>query len=46
MHRQIGNAIPWQVSIAIGREFRKALYKRLKDRAKREDHDMEVIEIF
>lgn len=27
MHRQIGNAVPWPVSVAIAREFRETLYK-------------------
>jgi len=27
MHRQIGNAVPWPVSMAIGREFLGTLYK-------------------
>lgn len=27
MHRQIGNAVPWQVGAALGREFRIALEK-------------------
>ncbi|KAF8131609.1 S-adenosyl-L-methionine-dependent methyltransferase [Boletus edulis] len=27
MHRQIGNAVPWPVSVAIGRKFRETLYK-------------------
>jgi hypothetical protein len=32
MHRQIGNAVAWPVSIAIGRELTAALYKgHLKD---------------
>ena len=26
MQRQIGNAVPWQVGEALGRELRKALY--------------------
>jgi DNA (cytosine-5)-methyltransferase 1 len=25
MHRQIGNAVPWPVAMAIGRELRKVL---------------------
>lgn len=28
MHRQIGNAVPWPVSIAIAREFRNVLFKK------------------
>ncbi|KAG0703678.1 S-adenosyl-L-methionine-dependent methyltransferase, partial [Suillus ampliporus] len=33
MHRQIGNAVPWPVSMAIGRELRKAMMmKWLKKR--------------
>ncbi|KAH7886266.1 S-adenosyl-L-methionine-dependent methyltransferase [Phlebopus sp. FC_14] len=33
MHRQIGNAVPWQVSKAIAREFRNVLFEQwLKDR--------------
>ncbi|KAH7927250.1 S-adenosyl-L-methionine-dependent methyltransferase [Leucogyrophana mollusca] len=32
MHRQIGNAVPWQLSIALGRELRSALIaKWVKD---------------
>ncbi|KAF8559884.1 S-adenosyl-L-methionine-dependent methyltransferase [Imleria badia] len=27
MHRQIGNAVPWPVSVAIAREFRETFYK-------------------
>lgn len=27
MHRQIGNAVPWPVSMAMAREFRETLYK-------------------
>ncbi|KAJ7204406.1 S-adenosyl-L-methionine-dependent methyltransferase [Mycena pura] len=27
LHRQIGNAVPWQVSRALGRELRAALFK-------------------
>src|ERR1700676_5364937 len=27
MHRRIGNAVPWPVSVAIGREFLGTLYK-------------------
>lgn len=27
MHRQIGNAVPWQVGLAIGKSIRDALYK-------------------
>jgi DNA (cytosine-5)-methyltransferase 1 len=33
MHRQIGNAVPWPVAMAIGRELRKVLVKKwLKER--------------
>ncbi|KAG2155745.1 S-adenosyl-L-methionine-dependent methyltransferase [Suillus clintonianus] len=33
MHRQIGNAVPWPVSMAIGRELRKVLMNKwLKER--------------
>ncbi|KAG1717820.1 S-adenosyl-L-methionine-dependent methyltransferase [Suillus lakei] len=33
MHRQIGNAVPWPVAMAIGRELRKVLLKKwLKER--------------
>lgn len=33
MHRQIGNAVPWPVAAAIGRELRQALLtKWRKDR--------------
>lgn len=33
MHRQIGNAVPWPVAMAIGRELKKVLMKKwLKER--------------
>jgi DNA (cytosine-5)-methyltransferase 1 len=33
MHRQIGNAVPWPVAMAIGRELKKVLVKKwLKER--------------
>jgi DNA (cytosine-5)-methyltransferase 1 len=33
MHRQIGNAVPWPVAAAIGRELREARLKKWrKDR--------------
>lgn len=28
MHRQIGNAVSWPVSVAIAREFRSVLFKK------------------
>jgi DNA (cytosine-5)-methyltransferase 1 len=28
MHRQIGNAVPWPVSAAIGSELREARFKK------------------
>jgi DNA (cytosine-5)-methyltransferase 1 len=28
MHRQIGNAVPWPVANALGRELRAALFKK------------------
>jgi DNA (cytosine-5)-methyltransferase 1 len=28
MHRQIGNAVPWPVAAAIGRELREARLKK------------------
>ena len=28
MHRQIGNAVPWPVGEALGRELREAMFKR------------------
>lgn len=31
LHRQIGNAVPWQVSQALGRELRKALFKSWRE---------------
>ncbi|KAJ7610870.1 S-adenosyl-L-methionine-dependent methyltransferase [Roridomyces roridus] len=31
MHRQIGNAVPWQISRALGRELRAALFSRWKN---------------
>ncbi|KIL00792.1 hypothetical protein PAXRUDRAFT_29521 [Paxillus rubicundulus Ve08.2h10] len=40
MHRQIGNAVPWPVSMAIAREFRDTLFKRwLKAREEEEAMD-------
>ncbi|KAJ7116840.1 S-adenosyl-L-methionine-dependent methyltransferase [Mycena crocata] len=30
LHRQIGNAVPWQVSRALGRELRTVLFKKWK----------------
>ncbi|KAJ7109832.1 S-adenosyl-L-methionine-dependent methyltransferase [Mycena epipterygia] len=30
LHRQIGNAVPWQVSRALGRSLRNALFKKWK----------------
>ena len=27
MHRQIGNAVPWPVGVALGRELREAMFK-------------------
>ncbi|KAJ7269358.1 S-adenosyl-L-methionine-dependent methyltransferase [Mycena haematopus] len=32
LHRQIGNAVPWQVSRALGRELRAALFEKWKTR--------------
>ncbi|RDX51125.1 S-adenosyl-L-methionine-dependent methyltransferase [Lentinus brumalis] len=33
MHRQIGNAVPWQLGEALGRELREAMFRRwLKNR--------------
>jgi len=26
LHRQIGNAVPWLVAVAIGKEIRKSLF--------------------
>ncbi|KAJ6513941.1 S-adenosyl-L-methionine-dependent methyltransferase [Mycena vitilis] len=37
MHRQIGNAVPWQVSRSLGRELRVALFKNWKRNASRRD---------
>ncbi|KAJ7492258.1 S-adenosyl-L-methionine-dependent methyltransferase [Mycena latifolia] len=31
LHRQIGNAVPWQVSQALGRELRIAVFKKWKE---------------
>ncbi|TFK56344.1 S-adenosyl-L-methionine-dependent methyltransferase [Heliocybe sulcata] len=31
MHRQIGNAVPWPVSMALGRELRDSLFQHWKD---------------
>jgi len=42
MHRQIGNAVPWPVSMAIAREFRDTLFKRwLKAREDEEAMDVD-----
>lgn len=42
MHRQIGNAVPWPVSVAIAREFRETLYEKwVKDHPV--DEPMEVV---
>ncbi|KAF8644239.1 hypothetical protein AX16_008594 [Volvariella volvacea WC 439] len=30
LHRQIGNAVPWPIGIALGRELREALFKKWK----------------
>lgn len=37
MHRQIGNAVPWLVSVAIAREFRETLYMDWEKRNPVED---------
>ncbi|KAJ7755004.1 hypothetical protein DFH07DRAFT_822537 [Mycena maculata] len=37
LHRQIGNAVPWQVSRALGRELRTALFKKWKEKQLRRD---------
>jgi DNA (cytosine-5)-methyltransferase 1 len=38
MHRQIGNAVPFPVGAALGRELRMALYRKwLKDRQEQPD---------
>ncbi|KAL4067275.1 S-adenosyl-L-methionine-dependent methyltransferase [Scleroderma yunnanense] len=37
MHRQIGNAVSWPVSVAIAREFRKVLLKKWIEERKDED---------
>ncbi|KAF9065889.1 hypothetical protein BDP27DRAFT_1228412, partial [Rhodocollybia butyracea] len=29
-HRCIGNAVPWQLSLALGGEIKKALYRQYK----------------
>ncbi|KAJ7508728.1 hypothetical protein B0H11DRAFT_1966459 [Mycena galericulata] len=34
LHRQIGNAVPWQVSRALGRELRTALFEKWKKERK------------
>lgn len=41
MHRQIGNAVPWPVSVAIAREFRETLYKGWLKRNPIRDEPME-----
>ncbi|KAJ7024401.1 S-adenosyl-L-methionine-dependent methyltransferase [Mycena alexandri] len=45
LHRQIGNAVPWQVSRALGRELRVALFEdwKKKDRMKMQE-DVEMVE--
>ena len=40
MHRQIGNAVPWPVAAAIGRELREARMK--KWRKDRQSNAMDV----
>lgn len=30
MHRQIGNAVPWQVGEALGRELKMAMFQKWK----------------
>ncbi|KAJ7687355.1 S-adenosyl-L-methionine-dependent methyltransferase [Mycena rosella] len=35
LHRQIGNAVPWQVSRALGRELRAALFKKWREEKKK-----------
>jgi len=42
MHRQIGNAVPWPVSVAIAREFRETLYKDWVKRNPGPDEPAEV----
>jgi DNA (cytosine-5)-methyltransferase 1 len=39
MHRQIGNAVPWQVAKALGRELQASV---LKDWEERRDDVVEV----
>ena len=42
MHRLIGNAVPWQMSEALGRELEKAWYKETREQvAEDEDEDMD-----
>ncbi|CAK5264465.1 unnamed protein product [Mycena citricolor] len=36
-HRQIGNAVPWQISRALGRELRKALFEDWKSKNEESD---------
>lgn len=44
MHRQIGNAVAWPVSVAIGRELKAALYKGwCEPRDEKEDENMDEI---
>ncbi|KAJ7150376.1 S-adenosyl-L-methionine-dependent methyltransferase [Mycena filopes] len=42
LHRQIGNAVPWQVSLALGRELRIAMFEDWKKRKAREPPEEDV----
>jgi len=41
MHRQIGNAVPWQVSIALARELRSVVVKRWHEDREQEEREEE-----
>ncbi|KAF7347516.1 Mitogen-activated protein kinase [Mycena venus] len=42
LHRQIGNAVPWQVSRALGRELRAALFEKWKRKPPPAEEDVEM----
>ena len=45
MHREIGNAVPWPVGIALGRELKEAMFKHWFEHERREgDEDMIILD--
>ncbi|KAJ3552491.1 hypothetical protein NM688_g4121 [Phlebia brevispora] len=40
MHRQIGNAVPWPVGVALGRELRDAMFKQWFDHGRGEADEL------